>query len=145
MNKSMILMLFLAGVGPAVKAVDDDGYVPVRADVFRAMNLAEENLPKCEASLAGSEAEIVRGQAAVDDMTTTIARLRAHNKELNDHITYLEGVIKTDREPDVVDRIGAGWEAVDGTAGLFTGWGVGTVQCLGILYVLNQPAFRVTP
>lgn len=152
---TLMTMTLLAADSPRVKKIEgDDAYVAVRADAFVVMEAAETNLPVCEKSLSQAQTDLGKAQAHVDELHAAAKALERQKKDLNDHITRLEHVIKRYEDytntlnqlaehnnPSVVDQLGDGWEEVDGTVGLVSGWAVGTLQCIGLAYVFNQPAF----
>ncbi len=155
---TLIAMTLLAAQpadAPRVKKIEgDDAYVAVRVDAFVAMEAAETNLPICEKSLGQAQKDLGAAQAHVDELHAAAKALEQQKQDLEAHITRLESVIKRyedytntlvqlaeHNDPSVVDQIGDGWEEVDGTVGLVAGWTVGTLQCVGLAYVFNQPAF----
>ena len=158
MTTLTMMMVFAASGptdGPRVKKIEgDSAYVGVRADAFVTMEAAETNLPVCEKSLGQAEKDLGLAQAHVDEQHAAAKALERQKKDLEDHITRLEHVIKryedyTDvlnqigehNQPGVVDQLGRGWEEVDGAVGLFAGYVLGTGTCVGMAYVFNQPAF----
>lgn len=152
---TMTMMAAAPADGPRVKKIEgDDAYVAVRVDAFVTMEAAETNLPICEKSLSQAQVDLGQAQAHVDELHAAAKALEGQKKDLEDHITRLENVIKRyedytntlvqlqeHNKQSVVDQLGDGWEEVDGTVGLVSGWAVGTLQCIGLAYVFNQPAF----
>jgi hypothetical protein len=127
-------LAIVAGL-PPTKPVDDD-YTAVRKDVLAKMNLADINLPGCEAGLAKAQNDLQAAQAHIVDLEAAARELQSQKALLKAHITALETVLQ--REPGFAE----GWEEVDGPLGLAVGWGVGTAQCVGLAWVFNQKGFR---
>jgi hypothetical protein len=154
---AMMMVFAAAGPtdGPRVKKIEgDSAYVGVRADAFVVMEAAETNLPVCEKSLGQAEKDLGQAQAHVDEPHAAAKALERQKKDLEDHITRLEHVVQRyedytntlnqlaeHNKTSVVDQLGAGWEEVDGSVGLFAGYVLGTGTCVGMAYVFNQPAF----
>ena len=154
---TLMMTLLAAGAadGPRVKKIEgDSAYVAVRVDAFKVMEAAETNLPVCEKSLGQAEKDLGLAQVHVDELHAAAKALERQKKDLEDHVTRLEQVIKRYEDytntlvqlsehggPGVVDQLGRGWEEVDGAVGLFAGYVLGTGTCVGMAYVFNQPAF----
>lgn len=135
----LILALVILSLLPPTKPVDDD-YTAVRKDVLESLNLADINLPKCEAALAASRDEIVAAQLQIAELRAAAETLQKQKTALEAHITGLESALN--REPSYGDQFVRGWERIDGPVGLGVGWGLGTLQCVGLAWVFNQDAFR---
>jgi len=113
----MILLTILVATLPPTYNVDDD-YTAVRKDVLAQMNLADINLPLCEARLEKAQEDLQAAEANIAELRETVLR------------------------PTYGQQFSRGWEQVDGPLGLTTGYVLGTAQCLGMAWVFNQPEFR---
>lgn len=134
--------------GPASKPIEDDpAYVAVRRDVFEAMNVADINLPKCEASLTDAQSELRRAQTNIDELKAAAEALKTQKQQLLAHIADLDAVIARYRDYTAALTAMAPdpptwWEEHDATIALVGGWAVGTLQAVGLAWVFNQPALR---
>lgn len=111
----------------------------VRDDVLERMDAAEQNLPVAEAALR-------KAQADLQAMTSAAEELQRQKAILQQHISVLEGVLKTQQElcsagppaakiPDVVGQMASdAWEAVDMPLGFAAGAGM----CIGVAWGLHQ-------
>lgn len=133
------LLTAMAGDLPPTKALDDD-YTAVRKDVLETMNLADINLPKCEAGLDEAQNDLQAAQAHIVELEAAARQLQSQKALLEAHITALETVLQ--RQPTYGEQFAGGWEQIDGPLGLATGWTLGTAQCVGLAWVFNQEGFR---
>lgn len=101
----------------------------VRNDVLAKMDAADENLPKCEATLAKAQADLLALNDAFD--------------RLRDHVDLLERMLKEQREVcaagrtpagDVEDAVAAAWEWADAPLAFTAGAGM----CVGLAWGLTQ-------
>ena len=134
-----ILLTTMTSNLPPTKPIDDD-YTAVRKDVLAKMNLADINLPLCESGLKSAQDELMDAEVRLARMRQAAEELQQQKLTLEAHITALETVLQ--RPPSYGDQFVMGWERVDGPVGLGVGWGVGTLQCVGLAWVFNQEAFR---
>lgn len=121
--------------GPPAKALpDDDGYTAVRDDVLATLNAESKLLGECQGELRAAQDDVRRQTAVARDYQTAVAELRRQKAEL---VEYARLVRDLAPAPDG----GWGWEDIDGSVGLGTGYVLGTAQCLGLAWAFNQPAF----
>lgn len=129
------LLLAMAGDLPPSKPLDDN-YTAVRKDVLAKLNAADVNLAKCEARLQKAQEDLRAARDHIAELDAAARELQSQKTLLEAHITTLETMLG--REPTFIE----GWEQVDGPLGLATGWGIGTLQCVGLAWVFNQEGFR---
>jgi hypothetical protein len=122
--------------GPPTKPVDEH-YTAVRKDVLAQMNVADINLPKCEAALKDAQAELKKAAVQLDEMERAAQTLQAQKMLLEAHVTTLETMLQRQQS-----QFADVWDQIDGPLGLAVGWGVGTAQCVGLAWVFNQPAMK---
>lgn len=129
-----------------------DSHTLVRNDVLGKLQTANQNLPLCESILDQAQEDLTSAkeqllQAEKDlkalheaamEQRAVIAELKAQNAVLNEHITKLEAL--TCPEPTIGDQFVRGWEEVDATVSLASGYAVGVGMCVGLAWVFNQPA-----
>lgn len=113
-----------------------DRYTLVRNDALAKMDAADENLPKCVASLEQAQADLQALNASFD-------KLQTQKTQLVEHVVLLEKVLKEQREAcaagrspaqEVGDAVGAAWEWADAPLAFAAGAGM----CVGIAWGLNR-------
>lgn len=137
--------LFSGAASDAALEVKDDCFQYadthslVRNDVLERMDAAEQNLPLAEAALK-------KAQVDLQAMTAAAEELQRQKALLQQHITTLESVLKTQQAlctnsptagdiPDVISKMAYdAWETVDMPVGFAAGAGM----CIGLAWGLNQ-------
>ena len=126
----LTLALLIVSTLPPTKPVDEN-YTAVRNDVLAQMNAADVNLPKCEEALDEAQKELQRAKVEMIELRAAAEALKQQNE-------ILKALI--DNRPATGGFVEA-WEQIDGPVGLTLGWGIGTLQCVGLAWVFNQDGF----
>jgi hypothetical protein len=136
-------LLVLSAAAPADRPESykvDENYVAVRVDVLSVMNVAEDNLAKCELALDGAQEDLQEQAGEIEALRTAAAELGRQKAALAAHVTILEQALA--RGPTVSSEIAQSLEAMDEELACAGCWALGTLQCVGLAWVFNQADFR---